>query len=126
MGRVAQFIIGLSVPASNSNYIVATLLLGGIVEAGASQASQQMGGLKTSYITRTAPRAIYFGQMIGSLAGTLIATLVCRIYTSVKRIPSKEFGIPDAHLWLVAAKLIYQRGLARRALEFAIGAFGPL
>lgn len=120
---MAQFIIGILVPVTNSNHIIANLLLGGVVEAGASQASQQMGGLKTSYMTRTAPRAIYFGQMVGSLAGTLIATLVYRMYASVKQIPGKEFGIPDAHLWLIAAKLIYQQGLAPWALKFAIGAF---
>ena len=122
-GRVAQFIIGLSVPTSYPNYIFANLLLSGAVETGASQASQQMGGLKTAYMTKTAPRTIFYGQMIGSLAGTIIATLVYRIYTSVKTIPSDEFGVPDAHLWLVAAKLIYQQGLPPRALDFATGAF---
>lgn len=74
-------------------------------------------------MTRTAPRATYLGQMVGSLAGTLIATLVYRIFTSVKQISSEEFGIPDAPLWLVAAKVIYQQGLAPRGLNFAIGAF---
>ena len=116
-------IIGLLVPASNPNYISANLLLGGVVGAGASQALQQMCGLKTAYMTKTAPRAIYYSQMIGSFAGTLIATLVYKIYTSVKKIPSEEFGIPDAHMWLVAARLIYQRGLPPRALDFTVGAF---
>jgi uncharacterized oligopeptide transporter (OPT) family protein len=67
-----------------------------------------MGGLKTAYMTKTAPRAIYYSQMIGSFAGTLIATVVYKIYTFVKKISSEEFGIPDAHLWLVAARFIYQ------------------
>lgn len=74
-------------------------------------------------MTKTPPRATYLSQIVGSLAGTLIASLDYRIYTSVKQIPSEEFGMPDAHLWLVAAKLIYQQGLAPRALDFAIGAF---
>jgi uncharacterized oligopeptide transporter (OPT) family protein len=74
-------------------------------------------------MTRTAPRAIFYSQIIGSFAGTLIATLVYKIYTSVKEIPSEEFGIPEAHMWLVGAKLIYQQGLPARALDFAIGAF---
>ena len=122
-GRAAQCIIGLLVPASNSKHIFANLLLGCVVEAGASQASQQMGGLKTAYMTRTALRAIYYSQIIGSFAGTLITTLVYKMYTSVKEIPNEEFGIPDAHLWLVTAKLIYQQGLPAQALDFAIGAF---
>jgi uncharacterized oligopeptide transporter (OPT) family protein len=115
--------MGLLVPASSPNYISANLLLGGVVEAGASQASQQMGGLKTAYMTKTAPRAIYYSQIIGSFAGSLIATLVYKIYTSVKKIPSQEFGIPEAHMWLVAARLIYQQGLPPGVMSFAIGAF---
>ena len=122
-GRAAQCIIGLLVPASNSNHIFANLILSNVVEAGASQASQQIGGLKTAYMTRTAPRAIFYSQMIGSFAGAVIATLVYKIYTSVKTIPNEEFGIPEAHMWLVAARLIYQQGLPTRALDFAIGAF---
>lgn len=82
-----------------------------------------MGGLKTAYMTRTAPRAVFYGQLLGSFAGTLIATFVYKLYTYAKRIPSQEFGVPDAHLWLVAAKLIYQQGLPPWALSFATGAF---
>lgn len=93
------------------------------MEAGASQASQQMGGLKTAYMTRTPAVAIYYGQMIGSFFGILMATLVYRIYTGLQRIPSNELSIPDAHLWLVAARLIYQQGLPPRALTFALWAF---
>ena len=123
-GRAAQCIIGLLIPASNSNHIIANLLLGCVVEAGASQASQQIGDLKTAYMTRTAPRNIFYSQIIGSFAGTLIATLVYKIYTSVKKIPNEEFGIPEAHMWLVAARFVYQQGLLpARALDFAIGAF---
>ncbi|KAF2788846.1 hypothetical protein K505DRAFT_341750 [Melanomma pulvis-pyrius CBS 109.77] len=96
--RVAQLIIGLLVPSSRSGYMSANLLLGGLVEAGASQASQHMGGQKTAYVTETAPRAVFYGQMI-------------------------EFGVPDAHVWLVAARLIHQQGLPDRDLEFSIGAF---
>lgn len=120
---MAQLIIGLLIPASNSSSISANLLLGGIVEAGASQSAQQMAGLKTAYRTKTAPRAIYYGQMIGSFVGIFIATLVYRIYTSVKNVPSAAFGIPDAHMWVVAARLIYQQGLPSRALGFATAAF---
>ncbi|KAL9611677.1 MAG: hypothetical protein Q9167_003706 [Letrouitia subvulpina] len=123
IGRVAQLLVGLIVPASNQNYIHANLLLGGNLEAGASQASQHMGGLKIAYMTKTAPRAILYGQLIGLIVGSLIATFVYMIYTSAKQFPSREFDIPDAHLWLVTAKLIAQQGLPLQVLEFAIGAF---
>ena len=61
--------------------------------------------------------------MIGSFTGALISTLVYRAYTSIKKIPSDEFGVPDAHIDLVAARLIQQQGMPSRAFEFAIGAF---
>jgi uncharacterized oligopeptide transporter (OPT) family protein len=101
----------------------ANLLLGGVVESGASQASQQMGGQKTAYITETAPRAVFYGQMIGSFVGTLIATLAYRVYTTSQEFPSKEFDVPDAHVWLVAASFIHQQRLPHRALEFSIASF---
>lgn len=122
-GRVAQFIIGSLIAESSVKSISANLLLAGAVESGSSQAAQQMGSLKTAYMTRTAPRAILFSHMIGSFVGTAIATFVYRIYTGVKKLPSKEFGIPDAHMWLVAARFFYQQGLPERAMGFAIGAF---
>jgi uncharacterized oligopeptide transporter (OPT) family protein len=120
---MAQFIIGSLVVGSSAKSISANLLLAGAVESGSSQAAQQMGNLKTAHLTRTAPRAILFGHLIGSFVGTVIATLVYKIYTCVKQLPSNEFGIPDAHMWLIAARFFYQQGLPERAMGFAIGAF---
>lgn len=123
IGRVAQLLIGLMVPSSHSNYMSANLLLSGLVESGASQASQHMGGQKTAYITDTAPRAVFYGQMIGSLIGTLIATLAYRLYTTFQEFPNKKFDVPDAHVWLVAARFIHQQGLPDKALGFSIASF---
>lgn len=61
--------------------------------------------------------------MISSIIRTFVATLVYKVYTSVKRISSAEFGIPDAHMWAVAARLIYQKGLPPHVFGFAITAF---
>lgn len=51
VGRIAQLIASIVVPSSSAQYMPANLLFGGVVEAGASQAAQHMGGLKTEYIT---------------------------------------------------------------------------
>ena len=103
-GRAAQCIIGLLIPASNSNHIIANLLLGCVVESGASQASQQIGDLKTAYMTRTAPRNIFYSQIIrvGSFAGTLIATLVYKSTRLSKRYQTKnlEYRKPTCGLSL--------------------------
>lgn len=123
IGRVAQLVVGLLVPNSRPEYMSANLLLGGLVESGASQASQHMGGQRTAYMTETAPRAVFYGQMIGTFIGTLVATLAYRVYTTAREFPSKEFEVPDAHVWLVAARLIHQQGLPDKAMEFTIVAF---
>lgn len=98
------------------------MAMAGVVEAGAWQACQQMGDLKTAYLVRTPPRAIFFGQIIGSIVGCFVGTGIYRLYTSIKVIPSAELPVPDAHLWLVAAKLIYGQGLPPQSFNFAIGA----
>lgn len=122
-GRLAQFAIRLVIPVSSQKYTSANLLLGGAIESGASQAAQQMGGLRTAYMTQTAPRAVFYGQLIGSYVGAFIATILYKIYTSVKKIPSEEFGVPDAHLYLITSRFIRQDGLPHGALNFALGAF---
>lgn len=122
-GRVAQLVIGLLVPQSSAKYTSANLLLGGAVESGASQAAQQMGGLKTAYLTQTAPRAVFYGQMIGSFAGALLATLLYRAYTAVKTLPSAEFGMPDAYLYIVVSRLLRQQsGMPPDVLGFFVAA----
>ncbi|KAH8729235.1 OPT oligopeptide transporter protein-domain-containing protein [Ilyonectria robusta] len=122
VGTIAQLIASLVVPSSSAQYMPANLLFGGVVEAGASQAAQHMGGLKTAYITQTPPRAVFWGQMVGSFAGALIATFLYRAYTTVKELPSGEFGIPDGYLYLVAARFLRQQGLPPGAIHFSIGA----
>ena len=109
--------------ASDARHLFTILLLDGVVEIGAFQSAQQIASLKTANMTSSPPRAIYYAQMIGSLLGVFVATLIYKLYKSLDRIPSDEFGIPDAHLWLVAARLIAQQGLSPRALNFALWAF---
>ncbi|KAI3342591.1 OPT oligopeptide transporter protein-domain-containing protein [Ustulina deusta] len=82
-----------------------------------------MGGLKTAFMTRTAPRAVLYAQMIGSVCGALISTVVYRIYTSVKTIPSKELGVPEAYLWLASARINQRRGLPSKVWPFMAVAF---
>lgn len=122
-GRLAQLVITLVVPRSSVKYTSANILLGGAIESGASQASQQMGGYKTAYMTKTPPRAVFYGQVIGTYVGAVVAVFLYKVYTSVKTIPSEEFGIPDAHLYIVASRFIRRQGLPPRASTFTLVAF---
>lgn len=82
-----------------------------------------MNGFKTAYMTRTAPRAVFYGQVVGSYVGAVLATILYKTYISVKEIPSEEFSIPDAHLYIVASRFIRQHGLPQQAMPFMLGAF---
>ncbi|KAI9172707.1 putative oligopeptide transporter [Paramyrothecium foliicola] len=122
ISRMAQFSVSLFVPASTQRFTSANILLGGAIESAASQASQHMGGLKTAYLTSTRPRSIFYGQIIGTYTGAIIAICLYKAYTSTKKIPSDEFGIPDAHLYIIASRLIQNSGMPPRALQFGIWA----
>ncbi|KAF5683075.1 oligopeptide transporter [Fusarium denticulatum] len=89
----------------------------------ASQASQHMGGLRTAYMTNTAPRVIVYAQMLGSYAGSFLSVSLYKIYTSINKIPSQDFGIPDARLYIVTVQMIRQQGLPPQAMGFAWVAF---
>ncbi|KAH6868973.1 OPT oligopeptide transporter protein-domain-containing protein [Thelonectria olida] len=123
IGRLAQFAITLVVRASSQKYTSANLLLGGAIESSAAQAAQQMGSFKTAYLTRTAPRAVLYGQIIESYIRVLITAVLYKIYTSVKMIPSEEFNVPDARLYIMASRLFRQQELPPMAMNFALGAF---
>ncbi|KAK0652760.1 OPT oligopeptide transporter protein-domain-containing protein, partial [Cercophora newfieldiana] len=122
IGRGTQALYGAIIPSSHPHNIIINLAMAGVVEAGAWQASQQMGDLKTAHLTRTPPRAIYFGQMLGSFAGCFVATIIYKLYSTVKTIPSDEFPVPDAHIWLAGAQLMYGKGLPPGTFGFALAA----
>ncbi|KAF9773031.1 hypothetical protein IL306_009224, partial [Fusarium sp. DS 682] len=123
IGRLAQFINALIVPPSSTSFTSTNLLLSGAIESGASQASQHMGGLRTAHMTNAAPRAVLHAQMIGSYVCAFIAVSLYKTYTSIKKIPSQEFGIPDAHLYIVTSRMIQQQGLPPKAMVFESVAF---
>ncbi|KAL6830020.1 OPT oligopeptide transporter domain-containing protein [Trichoderma camerunense] len=123
IGRLAQLAITLVVPPYSQKYTSANLLLGGAIESGAAQAAQQMGGFKTAYMTRTPPKAVLYAEMAGSYIGVLMAVVLYKMYTSAKVVPGEAFGVPDAHLYIVASRLIRQQGLPSMAMSFASAAF---
>lgn len=123
LGRLAQLVITLMVPSTSPKYTSANLLLGGAIESGASQSSQQMGGYRTAHMTKTPPRAVFYAQLVGSYVGALVSTALYRLYTSVKTIPSQEFNVPDAQFYLITSRFIRQQDLPPRASTFALGAF---
>ncbi|KAF4488016.1 oligopeptide transporter [Fusarium agapanthi] len=123
IGRLSQIINALVMPTSSPMFTSTNLLMSGATESVASQASQHMGGLRTAYMTNTAPRVVLHAQMLGSYVGSVVAVSLYTIYTSINKIPSQDFGIPDARLYIVTIQMIRQQGLPPKAMEFAWVAF---
>ncbi|GAN03520.1 OPT8 oligopeptide transporter [Mucor ambiguus] len=100
--------------------IVANLIAGGIAEASAQQAGDLMQDLKTGYLLQASPKAQFYGQLIGSLISSFVATGAYLLYTSVYSIPGPEFPAPTAQVWLDMARLVNGHPLSPHVLEFVI------
>jgi uncharacterized oligopeptide transporter (OPT) family protein len=123
IGKVSQFLFALVIPRSNPNAIIISLLVGGIAEGGIYQSSDVMQHFKTGHLVGASPKDLFYGQVIGSSAGAVLASCVYRLYTLVYAIPNEQFRVPQAQLWLATANLIYGRGLPEGVLPFVVVAF---
>lgn len=117
IGKVSQILAGALMPGA----IVANLIAGGIAEAGAQQAGDLMQDLKTGYLLDASPKAQFYGQLIGSLFSSFVATGAYLLYTSVYIIPGPEFPVPTAQVWLDMSRLVNGQPLPDHVLEFIVG-----
>lgn len=122
-GKISQLLFALIIPRSNPNAVIISLLVGGIAEGGIYQSSDVMQHFKTGHLVGASPKALFYGQIIGSSAGAVLASCVYRLYTSVYTIPGEQFRIPNAQLWLATTNLIYGRGLPEGVWPFVMVAF---
>lgn len=100
--------------------IVANLVAGGIAEASAQQAGDLMQDLKTGYLLHASPKAQFYGQLVGSLISSFVATGAYLLYTSVYSVPGPEFPAPTAQVWLDMARLVNGHPLPPHVLEFVV------
>ena len=122
ISKLTQLFFALVIPASNPNAITINLLAGAISESGALQAGDMMQDLKTGHLLGAAPRAQFWGQMIGSFAGAIISAGVYKLYTSVYEVPGGMFQVPTAYVWIFTARLVTGKGLPVMAWQWALGA----
>ncbi|KAI7907391.1 OPT oligopeptide transporter protein-domain-containing protein [Cokeromyces recurvatus] len=116
IGKVSQLLFAALMPGS----IIANIIAGGIAEAGAQQAGDLMQDLKTGYLLKASPRAQFYGQLIGSLVSSFIATAAYILYKSVYTIPGPEFPAPTAQVWIDMAQLVNGHSLPPHAFEFMV------
>lgn len=100
ISKLTQLIFALVVPATNPNAVMINLVAGAVSEAGAQQAGDIMQDLKTGHLIGAAPRAQFYGQLIGSAVGAIASAAVYKLYNSVYTIPSKLFPVPTAYIWI--------------------------
>lgn len=122
ISKLTQLFFALIIPASNPNAVTINLLAGAISESGALQAGDMMQDLKTGHLMGAAPKAQFYGQMIGSLFGAIISAWVYQLYTTVYDVPGGLFQVPTAYVWIFTARLVTGKGLPPMASQWALGA----
>ena len=122
ISKLSQLFFAAIIPSSNPNAIIINLVAGAISESGALQAGDMMQDLKTGHLLGASPKAQFWGQMIGSLAGAVISAIVYKLYVSVYQIPGSLFETPTAFVWIFTARLVTGQGLPDQAARWAFGA----
>ena len=122
ISKLTQLFFALVIPATNPNAIIINLLAGAVSESGAHQAGDMMQDLKTGHLLGAAPKAQFWGQMIGSFVGAIVSAGVYKLYTGVYDVPGGLFQVPTAYVWIFAARLVTGQGLPDMAWQYALGA----
>ena len=106
VGKVSQILFAIAAPKN----VVANLVAGAVAEAGAAQAGDLMQDLKTGYILGIDPVAQFYAQLLGSFISIFSTVALYRLYTSVFTVPSSDFPVPTAFIWLDFANLCADGG----------------
>ncbi|GAW25186.1 putative OPT oligopeptide transporter [Rosellinia necatrix] len=122
ISKIAQLFFALIIPQTNKASVLINLIAGAVSEAGALQAGDLMQDLKTGHLLGAAPRAQFWGQIIGASFGAVVSAWIYRLYTTVYEVPGELFQVPTAYVWIFTARLVTGKGLPYMAREFAMGA----
>ena len=122
ISKLTQLFFALVIPSTNPNAIAINLLAGAVSESGALQAGDMLQDLKTGHLLGAAPKAQFWGQMIGSLVGAVVSAGVYKLYTDVYTIPGGQFQVPTAYVWIFTARLVTGKGLPEMATQWALAA----
>ncbi|KAF5391575.1 hypothetical protein D9757_002385 [Collybiopsis confluens] len=116
LGKISQLFFAWIQPGN----IVANLIAGGVVEAGAQQAGDLMQDLKTGHLCGVAPRTLFYGQLIGSVVSIFVTTTAYSLYMRAYPIPGPSFPAPSARVWLSFARLLRDGQLPPQASIFML------
>ncbi|PKS06870.1 hypothetical protein jhhlp_006946 [Lomentospora prolificans] len=88
ISKLAQLFFALVIPASNKATILINLISGAI---GALQAGELMQDLKTGHLLGAAPKAQFWGQVIGATVGAIVSAFIYQLYTAFVRYPTCKY-----------------------------------
>lgn len=123
ISKLTQLLFSVATPSSHFSRrtaVVTNLLAGAVSESGALQAGDMMQDLKTGHILGASPKAQFYGQMIGSLVGAVLSTVVYKMYVNVYEVPGPLFQTPTAYVWIFTARLVTGQGLPEMAWQASI------
>jgi len=119
LSKLSQIVFGLVAPGD----IVANLVAGGVCEAAAQQAGDLMQDLKVGYLLNASPRAQLYGQLVGTTFSIFVSVGAYALYSAAYGVPSEQFPVPTAYVWLAMAELVNGGQLADNVLWFCIASF---
>ncbi|KAI9690096.1 MAG: hypothetical protein M1820_010035 [Bogoriella megaspora] len=122
ISKLTQLAFALFTSSSNPNAVIINLVAGAISESGALQAGDLMQDLKAGHLLGAAPRAQFWGQMIGSAVGAVASAIVYKLYTNVYQVPGELFQVPTGYVWVFTARLVTGQGLPPAVGPWALGA----
>ncbi|KAF2204582.1 oligopeptide transporter-like protein [Delitschia confertaspora ATCC 74209] len=121
ISKLTQLVFALFTPRTKNSVII-NLVAGAVSESAALQAGDLLQDLKCGHLVGAAPRAQFWGQLIGSGVGAVLSALVYRLYTRVYEIPGGLFEVPTGYVWIFTARLVTGKGLPDMVVEWASGA----
>ncbi|KAK0626114.1 OPT oligopeptide transporter protein-domain-containing protein [Immersiella caudata] len=124
ISKLAQLFFAFIIPQSNKSSVLINLVAGAVVltTQGALQAGDLMQDLKTGHLLGAAPKAQFWGQVIGATVGAVVSAFIYKLYTAVYQVPGDLFQVPTGYVWIFTARLVTGEGLPPMAREWAIGA----
>ncbi|KAI0114144.1 OPT oligopeptide transporter protein-domain-containing protein [Nemania sp. FL0031] len=102
---------------------LATMINGAVMEGGLWQSAVLMTDLKTAYLTRASPKTMFYAQLLGSVIGSFIGSIIYRLLTRLFTIPSTDFPVPLAYMWVTTARAANGHGIPKGVLGFSVAAF---
>ncbi|KAI1500438.1 OPT oligopeptide transporter protein-domain-containing protein [Biscogniauxia marginata] len=122
LSNACQFLFVLILSQASRSRLL-TMVAAGITNAGLWQSAVLMTDLKTAYLAQASPKVMFQAQLIGSVIGCFVGTGLYRLFTVIYRIPSTNFPVPIAYMFVNTARLANGGDLPEGVSYFLVAAF---